>query len=507
MANSRNKKKRKRNAAKQRAFKIDAADYREDFFDYESKLAGTPQRFGDTRPIYTRNYQDYDLLENVYHKNGIAHKIVTKPAEDATRNGWRLVIPDDAEKQAKYQSALDDLDLKKVFSQELIYQRLHGDGYVNIGIDEPKMKADLYEPLDDPPEINKIAFVHAFGQNNVKEIETNDDPTSPNYMKESAVVINNYKAGEKVDRNGMPEYNPPKNEPIVIDSSRYFHISMDKLESEGTGTSIITRCYDQIKTLDTALYSAGKIMYAWDINVVYSDAMPTEDDEIESNAMFKARSKQLEEGMGTDSVLLLTDGEKFERVSTNVGGFNNLLDFAWQNLAAASNIPKSVLLGEQAGTLAGASQDVANYYDGIKAIQEDVLRPQIERIVELLMWATDVADGSEDPSDIDWHIEFNPLWSADDKTQSETLVNHANAASTLVNSGIYDLDEAKQLFDGQGNNNVQGMQNKTDSADELLTDEEQQQVVDDYKKDVKKAKHGKKSFKDKISEKFRKMVR
>ena len=27
--------------------------YREDFMDYESQFTGQPQRFGDTRPVYT----------------------------------------------------------------------------------------------------------------------------------------------------------------------------------------------------------------------------------------------------------------------------------------------------------------------------------------------------------------------------------------------------------------------------------------------------------------------
>ena len=52
--------------------------YREDFMDYESQFTGQPQRFGDTRPVYTPLMadQDYELIDNIIHKNGIAHKIV-----------------------------------------------------------------------------------------------------------------------------------------------------------------------------------------------------------------------------------------------------------------------------------------------------------------------------------------------------------------------------------------------------------------------------------------------
>lgn len=458
-----------------------APSYREDFFDYDSKLVGTPQRFGDTHPVIrgiAKTGTNYELLNSLYHTSGIAHKVVTKPAEDATRNGWRLVIPDDPVKQAKYQKALNKLNLKKVLSQELIYQRLHGDGYITIGIDEPKFNANTADPLPDPPVLNDVPYVHAFGQNHVKKVETNTDPTSPDYMQESAVVIDQVNTGVKVNKQGEEISQPPQTKPVVIDKSRYFHISLDRLEDDDTGTSVLERCYDQIKTLDTALYSAGKLMYAWDINVVYSDSLQNPDDP-ESDSMFSEKVKQLKEGMSTDSVLLLDQGEKFERVSNNTSGFDTLLSFAWQNLAAAANIPKSVLTGEQAGTLAGASQDVINYYDGIKSIQEDVLRPQLECIAKLLMWASDVADGSEDPDKFDWHIQFNPLWSADDKTQSETFVNYANAASTLVSAGISDPDEAGKMLQGQNNNQVSGMQTKTDSQDEHIDEE----VVRQYSND------------------------
>lgn len=427
--------------------------------DYESKGI-TPQRFGDTRPQLTSDDQDYEQLNNLYRKNGIVHKIVSKPAEDATRNGWRLVIPDSAEKQAAYQKALDDLDLKKVLAQELIYERLQGDGYVNFGIMENNKTTD-YDPLD-INNIDKVTFVHPFGEEHVRKIETNNDPTSTDYLKESKLVLNQTRAGENVDKNGDIKENSQKPDYIVIDATRYFHISLDKMEDDATGNSIVNRCFDQIKTLDTALYSTGKMLYEYTFKVLYSDNMAGEDPD-----KFKKDYLELSQGMSTEGLGVFAEKEKLDKLSTNPSGIEKLFEFAWQNLSAASNIPKSVLTGEQSGTLAGASQDVVNYYDGIKAMQEEVLRPQIEHIVELLMYSTAVGGGSEDPSKIDWKIEFNPLQSPDDKTQSEALVNYANAASTLVSAGIKSPDEAAQMLAGQNNNNIAGMQDKTDSKQDI----------------------------------------
>lgn len=477
-----NRDKKRKRSIPATSFKMDG--YREDFMDYESKFTNQPQRFGDTQPVYTDLVadQDYDLLNNIYHKNGIAHKVVSKPAEDATRNGWRIIINGNSKKQAQYQKALDDLDLKRVLCQELIYYRLHGDGYITYGIYAPSLDNRTDKPLDPKTrEISNVAFVHAFGQTHVEKLVADTNPTSLDYMKEVAVVISGTQPGDKVDNQGniQSDYSDIQKQNIVIDKSRYSHISLDKLEDDSAGVSIITRCWDQIHTLDTALYTVGKLLYAYSINVLTDDGAG---DDLDMGAdpltkqEFNKQNQMLSQNMGTDSVLNLHDGQTFNRYTVNVGGIDNLLLFAWQQLAAASNIPKSVLLGEQAGTLAGATTDVANYYDGVKAMQEELLRPQLEHIIQLLMWSTDVAGGSEDPDSIEWKLEFNPLWTPDAKTMSEINYTDTQAEALKVNTGIEGTDEALQNLAGQNNNLSQSMENKIDSIDDINLETAQQMM-------------------------------
>lgn len=433
---------------------------------------------------FTGDAQDYELLNNQYKHDAIARRVVAKPAEDATRNGWRLVIPDDPKKQDQYQDALDRLRLNDVLTQQLIYQRLHGDGYINFGVKE-KNATDAEKQLN-PDNVVDVAFVHAFGQNHVDSYQVNDDPTSNNFKKEQAVVIRQTQAGSTINSNGNQVPEPANTKPIIIDKSRYFHISLDKFEDDQTGTSIITRCQDQIKVMNTAIESVGKILREFTIKVFKSDRIIDMEDEVG----YQKIVRNLSQAMNTESIAFIGSEDDLAKVSTPTSGIDTLFNFAWQSLSAACNIPKSVLTGEQAGSLAGASQDVVNYYDSIKSMQETLLKPEIEYIVKLLMYADNVAGGQEDPDSLEWHIEFNPLWSPDDKTQSETLVNHVNAASTLVGSGIYDPDEARQMLDGQGNNAIQGMQTspKTDSSDNLTPEQ-----IERYLDDIKKATHGSKT--------------
>lgn len=451
-----------------------------DFMDYESKHI-TPQRFGDTAPQITsldgRRYQLHRLM-HFYKTNALAHRVVSMTAEAATRNHWRIVIPSDENKQMAYQQALNDLQDRGTICKEMILRGIYGDAYMNVNVDE-KDKTDLATPLD-VHNILKVNSINAFGQVHVRRNEICNDPTNADFGKEQAIFLDGLEEGAETDNDGNIISQKTQTKPIKIDASRFKHIALDKFEDDDSGTSMLLRCYDQLKTLDTAEYSTGKMLYEYNLKVINSDDYfnATDDEQ-------KADNRKLRQGMSTESVVVLGLEDKLQKITTNAGGIDSLFNFAWQQLSAASGIPKSILTGEQSGTLAGASQDAINYYDNIKALQEEVIRPQIEWLVKLLMWSEDCADGSEDPDTLDWHIEFLPLQSQDDKAKTENFVNMANGLKTLTDGMILDTDEAKQMLVSQTTNASVPVELQGDSADDDVSPDE----VNEYKKekeDIKK---------------------
>ena len=280
------------------------------------------------------------------------------------------------------------------------------------------------------------------------------------------------------DGNLIPNIN--KAETVVIDKSRYCHISLDKFDDDETGTSIIKRCEKQLNVMRIALETTGKILREFTFKIVKSDTLMTEDDD-----KFARDRDQMSQSLNTEATAFIGSEDDIIKLSTQTNGINVLLDFAWQSLAAASNIPKSVLTGEQAGTLAGASQDVINYYDGIKVMQEQLIKPELIKIVRLLLYAKDVGGGI-DPDSVDWTIEFNPLWTPDDNTQAETAYTKAQTASLWVSNGVYSPDEIRDQLNSQAKSNIQAIGNYTgDSAESRYTQDE----IEQYKKDLEAA-HG-----------------
>lgn len=403
---------------------------------------------------------DYELLSERYHTDGIARKLVAKPAEDATRNGWRLVINGNDEKQRTYQQALSSLNLRQAFTQEIIYQRLYGDGYLTFGIEElNKTRTDI--PLV-AENIKSIKYINAFSPVNVLQTQVNDNPLSAEYGNESAVVVNITNQGEEVDKDGNVTYKPLTNEKIVIDKSRYFHISLDKMEDDETGNSILVRCQDQVDALKAAMNSTNKFLNTFNVRAYFSSITSGLADDKKRKLM-----RLFENGLNTQSFLIANSDDRFENISPNLSGINDLFSHSWEQLTAVSEIPKSIMIGNQSGTLAGAGTDVQNYYMMVKSLQEEIIKPQLQEIVKLLMWSTDVGRSSEDPETLDWKIEFNPLYSDDNKTQAETFQTYTNALATLVSNGIISIDDAEQMLASQDNNAVHMMQTvKQDAADE-----------------------------------------
>lgn len=436
---------------------------------------------------YELTREDYQDLDNQYKTDAITHKVVSKPAEDATRNGFRLVISGNEKLQQQMQKKLDSLNLQSVLAQQIVFQRSDGDGYLTIGVKE--LNPTSTDTPIDPENLLDVAFVHSFGQAHIKAYQTNDDPTNIDYGKEQAIVVQPTTNGYTVNKNGDQIADPKPVETVVIDQSRYCHISLDKFEDDLHGTSVIQRCKNQIKNMGIATETVGKMLREFTFKIVKSDKLMGEGDE-----KFRQDKEEMSQSLNTEATAFINSEDDIVKLSTPTNGINTLLDFAWQDLAAASNIPKSVLTGEQAGTLAGASQDIANYYDTVKAMQEQELKPEIEKIVKLLFWAQDVGNGSVDPDSIDWHIEFNPLWTPDDKTMAQTNLLNTQAAVARVGAGMQAPDEAMASLNGMSNNQIQPAQNMAvDSADAEKEFESQftPEQVEQYKKDLEMAHDGK----------------
>ncbi|OES45242.1 anti-CBASS protein Acb1 family protein [Domibacillus iocasae] len=403
-------------------------------------------------------------ITNIYANNRIVQNIIDIPAEDMTRSWFTLRMEND-KLGNDIMSRLADLNVKDAFKKMRQYERLRGDGFVSLGVTQ-KTDFTLASELKED-ELKRIDYLHAFSGMKVTSFLTNEDVFSPKYGQ-----IERFKIRRRTSKSGIIV---PQMDETIVHSSRFLHDQTRRMEDEERGQSLLEPMYDIIKVLDTSLWSVGQILYDYTFKVYKSKGIEdlTKEDKRELTTLMDFMFR-------TEALAIIAEGEELKKESTNTNGINNLLDFVWDYLAGAARMPKTVIKGQEAGTLAGAQYDVMNYYSRIAASQENEMKPLLERIIRMLLWAEDEPGGRVDPDSLEWEIKFNPLWSVDAKTDAEIRKISAETDAIYITHGVHTPDDVREARFGQFGF-AEEMKLSGDAADPAYIDKMAKEVYSAWK--------------------------
>jgi phage-related protein (TIGR01555 family) len=132
------------------------------------------------------------------------------------------------------------------------------------------------------------------------------------------------------------------------------------------------------------------------------------------------------------NALLMDKEETWSRMSSPaVATAPGVIQQYFALAAGAADIPATRMLGQSpAGLNATGDSDIRNYYDKIKAAQENELRPSLERLDQVLIRS---ALGSYDENiSYDWA----PLWQLSGLEQTQMALAQAQAFQIDVSSGV-----------------------------------------------------------------------
>lgn len=353
--------------------------------------------------------------EIIYLKNTIAANIVDIPAGDLVRNGWSIQAEDKYRQNIeKIESRMLELGVKKKLKQLHRYERLYGVGAIMIGTDETNRNAD--EPLEETAGIT-IKHLTVFSKKKISGLEYNHDVLSPEYGQTESVTLGG----------------------IKIDSSRLLIQQSLLFEDDAFGRSIYERIMTEMNTSKQTLESVTRILSDYVFKVYktpLADSM-TPDEKLMIASVANSKFE-------TDGMAIIQADEDLTHEVKTVTGIDQLLGYLWERIAAASRMPKSVIMGQETGVLTGAKYDLMNYYARISDDQESELRPHLEKLIRLLFWEQGI-----DPGSVKWKLQFNPLYQEDGASNANIKYLEAQADKIYLEGGVITPEEVHDNRFGQ----------------------------------------------------------
>lgn len=342
----------------------------------------------------------------------------------------------------------DELSMLQAFNQALKYERAFGGAAILIGADDGQN--DLTQPLDEK-NIKSIRHLTPFFGGWDGELVAwsyYNDPRKPKYGQPMIYMLRNL--GVPLARPPAPgETNPqPYTLPQGPAGPLIFYIHESRLlvfdgspssrraqvEMRGWGDSVFTRCDEVLSQFEQSWNGIAVLMQEYSIAIVKQKGLTelllkakNNSDVTSSNNAVLTRARQLALSQSICKTRLLDADEEFSRETVSVAGVADVMEQFALRLAAAADMPVSMIFGQVKGGLGDAGNtDLRFFYDRIASKQRRRLLPLLKRLYRLLWLAKDSPTRGRLPER--WDVRLRPLWqmTAKEKADLRLVVTQAD---------------------------------------------------------------------------------
>lgn len=380
----------------------------------------------------------------------IATKIIHLPAEEMTREGFNIRVPDDHEGAEKITAAMVDLGVLEAYREALTKKR--GFGGALIMVNATDGQTDPSTPLNEKSLIS-IDSLTVFEPGEAQAQAFGGNPADGRtYGKPASWLINPRIMGgppsldpSKPSQNAAPVSTMFRNvhpSRVIVLSGPIFSRTRTNT-NYGFGSSVLDRIWQVISRYDQNFQSAGALIddfaqAVFKIRGLYKSMAN------DRGAAIKQRLELIDQYRSTlRGIALDAEGEDFDRKATPVSGLDGLLDRFMVRLAQAADMPLTVLAGKSpSGLAASGDNDTRMWYDEIKKAQSLDMNPGLTRLVKLICLSKQGPTGGKVPDD--WSISHNALWQETKGEQATTRKTMADADQVYLANGVVSAEEIRQ---------------------------------------------------------------
>lgn len=360
-----------------------------------------------------------------------------------------------------------DLGVADAAREGLNYERAYGGGGVLLGVDDGE--TDLTKPLDET-RIKSIRHLTAFRGGWDGELiawRYYNDPRLPKFGQPEIYMLRNL---------GVPISSTPAPgetvKPQVMATSAvsalicFVHESrlllfggtpvsrQARVQMRGWGDSVFTRVGEVLSQYSQTWSAVANLMTDWAQGVLKMEGLadliagPNGETTPGGGGVVAARMMAINMGKSIARTYLIDSEEEFKREVAPLTGIADVLGEFALRLAAAADMPVSMLMGQVKGGLGDAGNtDLRFFYDRVAGLQEMRLMPQIRRLKRLQFLAKDSPTGGVEPKK--WAVTPRTLWQPTAGEETEQRNKQAQTDQIYINAGVVTAQEvAASRFGG-----------------------------------------------------------
>lgn len=394
------------------------------------------------------------MLDDLYHGDDMAKKIASRAPADMVRKWISLTVDTGDEGVSGKESEIADdilqelngLDAISVFREALTWARVFGGSLIYVGVDDGGGGIDSQaEPL--AASVRAVEFLEVYDRFDVTVDSYYTDVAADGLSKYGTPKTYRIENYQKAGGATIPS--------VIVHESRMLRLDgpitsrRRRQRNNGWNDSVYTA---MMSTLSDSAMAWGGIAHllqdfaqgVFKMKGLGDAVAANETDLVLTRMRMMDLCRSLVRAIPVDA-----DDEEFTRQVTPVSGLGELMDRMMLRMAAAADMPVTVLFGvSPAGLNSTAEGDLSIWYDWVESAQESDLRPPLTRLIDILLASVQGPTRGKEPDG--WELTFNKLWQLDEKELAEARKIQADTDAIYIDTNVLEPDEvAASRFAGE----------------------------------------------------------
>lgn len=374
--------------------------------------------YASTTAMIASTFGTMSQVEEFYHNNGLAKKIVDVIPEEMVSPGFQLNGVSD---NTKFQSEWDGLKLEPQITDALCWARLYGGSYVLAMVNDGRMltsAAKRGKPLES---------IVVYDYDSVSVAEEEKNPRSPRFGKPKMYTVK--------PLNGGSDFNVHYTRMHYIDGERVTN-KVRKLNKGAGGTVLNKSMIEAILDYDYSEYLATQLLKRKQQGVWKAKGLALICDDKEGEYAARLRMAQVDANSGVGNTIGIdADDEEYTVINSDISGIPEFLSAKMDRIVALSGIHEIMLKNKNTGGVS-ASQNTAlqTFYKLVERKRNDDYKPLLEFLLQFIV------------TEEDFSVEFEPLSLPTDSEKADIFKKNAEAVQGLVTDQVIDANEARDTL-------------------------------------------------------------